>query len=308
MKKLKTVIFTLPFCASIFFLIFMKDIATAGALYGAQLCYRVVIPAIFPFTVLTKFFFNSGMCDRLAQILHKPFKYIFGISGNGAAVVLLSLISGYPVCTSLSSDLYESGKISRDEALALISYTNNATPSFIIGYIGISVLSDSSKGIFIYICVILSALIYGIMCSKKLKSNVFRSCYGNSKKDLPSAFVSAVTSGCNSAISICGFIIIFSVIGSALKLLPKPISSVLLLLSELTVGIGSSGITEIISNERLLTSVICAAVSLSGMCVLCQVRACMSENFKICAYIKGKSVQSLICFALSFCFFPLFFN
>ncbi len=297
----------LPFCAAVFFLIFMKETAVSGALYGLELCCRIVIPAIFPFTVLTKFFFNSGMCHRLSQLLRKPFGYIFGVSGNGAAVILLSLISGYPVCTSICSDLYSQGKISKSEALSLISYTNNATPSFIIGYIGMAMLQSREKGIFMYLCVILSALAYGIIVSKDLKKDHMITPQAKENTSLATAFVTSVTSGCSSAVNICGFVIVFSVIGSAIKLLPSQISSVLLLLSELTVGVGSAEILTVFSEERLLFSVLCSAVSFSGLCVMCQVRSCLYSDMHMGTYIKGKILQALLSFIISFCFFPVFF-
>ncbi len=307
MKNVKTLVLSMPFVAAVFFLIFMKDSATEGALNGLRLCGNVVLPAIFPFTVLTKFFFSSGMCDRISEWLRKPFGYVFGVSGESASVILLSLVGGYPVCTSLATELYTENKISRTEAEALIAYTNNATPSFIIGYIGCSVLQNRAKGILMYVCIISSALLYGVLTSKKLRIHRRAAILPPLGKNISECFVNSVVASCRSTVNVCGFIIVFSVIASAVKLLPCPISALLLLLCELTVGVESCTAMSVFFSQRVLFSLVCSFVSLSGLCVLFQVRSCCDTSFSTVPYIKGKLFQGIFSYIISFFLFPVFF-
>ncbi len=306
MKNIKTLILSVPFAASVFFLICMREHAIQGALYGLQLCGRVIIPSVFPFMVLTRFFFSSGMCSRVCSMLEKPFGYVFGVSGEGASVVLLGLISGYPVCTHLTASLYGEKKIGISQAQALISYTNNATPAFIIGYIGSGILGDRDKGVLMYVCIVLSALTYGILTSKKIKNEPAVQSIPQ-KYDLSRAFTESVSAGSLAALSVCGFIIVFSVISSALALLPEPAASISMLLCELTVGVERSSVLSALLSPRLYFSVLCGAVSLSGGCVLFQVRSACCDICSIKPYIMGKSIQAIFSFFISYALFPLFF-
>ncbi len=305
MKNIRSVVFALPFCVCIFFLISMRDIASQGALHGLHLCRDVILPSIFPFMVVSRFFFSSGACASLGKVLQKPFSRGFGVGANGAGIILLGLVGGYPICASVAYDMYKKGIIGRSGASALIKYTNNASPSFIIGYIGSGILHDSGMGVLLYLCICASSLIYGAVFARVGEREYTAA---QTRTSLSEYFVNSVTSSCTSVIFVCGFIVIFSVIASAVEILPAPISTLSVLLCELTVGIG--GVCELAHfiPHTLLFGVICAAVSFSGICVMCQVSAASGGICKISEYIKAKSVQAVIAFALGVIFFPLIFN
>ena len=56
---------------------------------GLTLCARTVIPALFPFMVLSELLVRSGAGEALGRIFSRPMRYIFGLSGAGSTAVVL---------------------------------------------------------------------------------------------------------------------------------------------------------------------------------------------------------------------------
>ena len=84
----------------------------------------------------------------LGKIFNPFMLPVFGINGNGASAFILGVLCGYPIGAKTAVDLYKNSYISKKEAENLICFSNNSGPLFIIGALGIGMLSSKSAGIF----------------------------------------------------------------------------------------------------------------------------------------------------------------
>ncbi len=146
----------------IILLIIYPDIVINSALSALSTCLNVLFPTLFPFFVLSKIFIKSGGAFMLGKFLNPLMRPLLGINGSGASAFILGVICGYPVGAKTAVDLYNQSYITKKEAENLICFCNNSGPLFIIGALGIGMLSSKSAGLFLYAVHILSAITLGI--------------------------------------------------------------------------------------------------------------------------------------------------
>ena len=122
-----------------------------------------VLPALFPFfvfsSILTKLQVFSAIGNKLTGFMEK----IFHCPGVSGIIYLFSIISGYPVGAKITSQMYLSGEINRDEVVRINSFTSTSGPLFIIGSVGVGMFVNHVVGIIMLISHILGAFCNGIL-------------------------------------------------------------------------------------------------------------------------------------------------
>ena len=64
---------------------------------GLSLCARSVVPALFPFFVVSGLFTSLGFAEGMGRRLTPAAALLFRVSGAGASAFFLGLLGGYPV-------------------------------------------------------------------------------------------------------------------------------------------------------------------------------------------------------------------
>lgn len=293
-KYTAAVVLTLFFTA---YLLIFGGAAREAAKGGLDVCFDVILTAVFPFSVASKLLISSGVCGFLGKTAAKPLARLLGLSPSGAGVFLLGLVGGYPTGASGAAELYRSGLISKSEAEVVISYSNNATPAFMINYIGL-LIGSKRLGLIFYTVNICAALIWALFLRKKTGPE-----YKTVSKPLDFSFISAVKSCGGQILNVCFFIIVFAVISSVFSLLPPPFSSVFRGFTELTTGAAVLSGADL--PARITASLICAASSFSGLCVASQViSVSRGAGIGVKYYVCGKIFQSVISFFAVFILYP----
>lgn len=146
------------------------EVYITSCLNGIMVWATVVLPALLPFMFFTKTLTELGVADILASKF-KLFPKIFKVPSLAIYVFILSILSGYPVGAKIVADLYESGAISKEEAYKITTFTSNSGPMFILGSVGIGMLTSRKLGIIILISHILGALINGLIYRNHKEKN-----------------------------------------------------------------------------------------------------------------------------------------
>lgn len=118
---------------SLLFMIFHADLVTKGAAAGLLLWYSAVVPALFPFMVLSSVLSGSGGISWLMQ----PFTVVFrfcGLSADGWYVLLTGLLCGCPMGAKTCADFLAEGRLSSSEAKFLFALCNHPSPMFLAGF------------------------------------------------------------------------------------------------------------------------------------------------------------------------------
>lgn len=129
----------------------------AACAEGIALWAKVVLPALFPFLVLTAWIARSGMADGLGRKLSPPLRRC-GLPAASAGAFLLSIVSGYPVGSRVVADLQRRGEIGRADAEKLSILCSTSGPMFILGSVGNAMFGGGKAG-----AVLLTAHLFGVL-------------------------------------------------------------------------------------------------------------------------------------------------
>ena len=292
---------------------------------GLVLCYNIIVPSLFPFFVLSSLVIETGVSRYLGRACERVMRPLFNVSGDCAAAFGLGFIGGYPVGAKTVIALYESGACTKSEAERLLSFCNNSGPAFIFGVVGAGVFGSSKIALLLYLAHTAASIIVGIAFRGWGERGMPRTAIGSSAvaprsaKTFPAAFSVSVASSFASTLSICGFVIFFTVfikllfisgaipglashLGTALSpagLTPQWAERLLIGLVEL-----SSGVWTLRGAAGTITgSVAMAAFMLgwAGLSVHSQVLSFIGESgLSVKTYLLGKLAQALISAALIF--------
>lgn len=285
--------------------------SAAAVTSGLSLCAQIIIPALFPFFILSALVIDLGLSQQLGRALGWLMSPLFRLNGNCATALVLGFVGGYPVGAKTALSLYESGQCSPTEAQRMLAFCNNSGPAFILGVIGAGLFQNPSIAFLIYLSHLLACVTVGILFrfyQKDQGPSTAPLAKITKKKFLPS-FLSAVTSATQSTLHICGFILCFSVIirllqiTSILPTLGQAIESLLSLPQNygaalLTGALElSSGVAVVPQNSSLSGQIALVSFLLgwAGLSIHCQVLAFLIPSDLSCkTYLLGNFLQGLL--------------
>ena len=302
---------------SFLFLLLRSDVAVDYMKNGLKLCANTVIPSLFPFMVVSSLLVSSGVGIRLCRPLSLPARLIFGVGEGGACAFLLGAICGFPVGTVVACSMYDKGLTSKKETERALTFCNNPGSAFVISAVGASLFGSVRVGGILYACVIISAVITGVIMrlfhkiddrTATTRSNLIKASLGGDS-DGVSLFLDAIRSSALSMLTVCAMVAFFSsIIGcvgatlSALGVKELPIAA-LFGLCEM-----SSGVSALSDLQSTLALPLCAAaLGWSGLSVHCQVMAIAGgRGLSFKPYFTAKAMQGVVCGALAWACTRLF--
>ena len=189
-----------------------------GVSNGLKVCETAVIPALFPFMVLSDFLVRSKLSEVIGNALAPVTKALFRLPGCAGCAVLMSMAGGYPVGAKMTAQLLENGDISCNQGKRMMLFCVNSGPAFVIGTVGTVIFSSRKAGIILYVSLVVSALIMGIV-SRFFDSSSPQIKQKNITFDAK-VISKSVTEAMNATLGICAWILIFSCVGPIVDSLP----------------------------------------------------------------------------------------
>ena len=296
MKKYRN--FILLTIVSIFIIIFILFSGTVVHSIKSSLimCYNSIIPALFPFFIL------CGFLVRIISYMRVPVPLLAFAS---------SQVSGFPSGIKTVCELYDSGAIDKKTASKMLLFTANASPAYLISFIGFSVIGLQQIGLILLLAQfsvsLLIAIISGGLTGKSSPSK-------NAYFDITSAACQSISSAVTSCLNICGYIIFFAIIADILEklnffsflsdiitFLPENIShSILLGLIEISKG---AVMLDFSQNYILSLIAISIIIGFSGLSIIMQ---CVSFAVKYKLPSKNIIFGKLLYACLMPCFAVLY--
>ena len=282
--------------------------AMEGAKTGLTLCFNVIIPSLFPFFVLSSLLVELGLAAYLGRALEPVMRPLFRVNGACATAVALGFVGGYPVGARTALSLYEKGLCSKTEAERLLAFCNNSGPAFILGVVGAGVFASSRVGLLLYLVHALASLLVGLLFRfyGREEGSARRGGTHVESGRFTSAFTGSVTRSFQSTLSICAFVVFFSVVitllsrfgilaalAHGLSALCAPFGLTEAWASRLLTGLLeiSSGVWSLSGSGTLAGRVSMAAFMLgwAGISVHCQVLSFLSDSgLSVRTYLLGK--------------------
>jgi sporulation integral membrane protein YlbJ len=291
--------------------------------YKGVLLWAVsVMPSLLPYFFLTAILTKTNCLTSVFCKFSKITEKLFRLGGISCYAFFMSVLSGYPVGSKLTADLYQNDLIGKGEASRLSLLCSTSGPLFIIGAVGVSMLNSKVVGFIIYVAHVLSAvvtaLIFRNVYEPPIKSNRLLK---SDKSD--NLLYDAVYSSVISVLVVGGFVAVFYVISEILLdfNILYPINFLIdLILKPLSNGGESLGVTlgliEFTKGAKMLSSLTLTPLTVSlisfiitfgGVSVIMQSLAFLKKaRVKTSFFVLGKLVQGIVSFILCFAFCLVF--
>lgn len=285
----------------IYVLLIYPDLAITASKDGLYLSAVNVLPAIFPFMVISKYLMYSGIAAKISEKTDFIFKKLFNFPRGGSFPFIIGIISGYPIGAYTLGSLTKSKTISRENASHMIGFCNNASPVFIIGTIGICILNNERLGYFLYLVHIISAIITALLKRTSYVPQLSKQSNGNKT---PFAFTKSVTDSCIACLCVTGYIMFFCVISEIIcKLLPLGNFSRGIICSLAEISSGIKYLASLNISHQLKLALISFFLGFSGLSVFFQASAGTEDTgIDMNEYIKTKIIFGIVAFVITYIF------
>lgn len=276
--------------AALLALLLCPDTAAESAREGLSLCAEMLVPSLFPFFIISGLLRRMGLPGVLGRMLEPLTARLFGLSGAGAAALLLGLTGGYPLGAKAVADLVRDGAMDTGEAERAVCFCNNTGPAFLVGAAGTGVFHDRKLGMLLYLTHIAAALILGLLLAPRHTERISRERTTVRSLSVGAALPDAVREAVDAMLTVCGFAVLFSVLtglaesagllgtataflAGAFGTLPQFIRALLTGVLELGSGIGAMrGLPPTKQNAALAAFLI----GFGGVSVHCQTAAMLA--------------------------------
>ena len=288
------------------------EIAMEYMSQGLRLCAKTVIPALFPFMVISELIVSGGIGAWLIRPIAPICKKIFRLPEAGCCAVLLGMLCGFPVGIRCAISALDAGRLTREDVQRVLLFSTNPSTAFLINAVGVSLWGNKRFGLRLCAVVMISQLTVGLLfthvfCRKK--AILSADCtHGTPSLNTNAVklFTQAVSSSCFGILLVCAYVIFFSALAGTLHLTldqlhaSSGLKTVVFCLLELSGGVNAASGLSIPSVAALL----CAfAAGWSGFSVHCQLLAiCDGHGLKFHSYFLAKLLQGTVCVLLFWLF------
>lgn len=193
-------------------LLLQPDAAAQAAKTGLLLCGNLVVPALFPFFILSSLLVSTGGAAQLGRLLAGGMGHLFHQEGASASALVLGFLGGYPVGAKTVCALYDEGLCDRSQAEHLLMFCNNSGPAFILGAAGSAIFHSASIGFLLLAIQILSALLIGVLFRPKTKPDRQKRPQTAALPPFSRCLTESVQQAANATVNICAFVIFFNVV------------------------------------------------------------------------------------------------
>lgn len=268
--------------------------ASAGAVQGLHACGQIILPAVFPFLVLSCCVAGSAAGQGAGWLLGGVAARCYRLPPQAAPALLMSWIGGYPAGAKVLAEYAEQGIISQEDAAYGATVCINSGPAFMVGVVGSGIFGSVWLGLFLFLSQLAAGLlvarVMAVLCHRPPRRG--RTAVGAvQQQNTAVLLVRAVRSAAGSAVTICAFVILLSALCRALfacgvlAILARGCSAVLALspgaaeclltgMLEICAGCAAAGGISPAEAARILPFLL----SLGGISVCCQVAACFGEQ------------------------------
>lgn len=295
----------------LYMLLFPKKVL-ADSLAGLDLWFHTVLPSLLPFMILSNVLIGANVVSQLMRPFSGFFRHVLGLSPEGGYAWLLGLFCGFPMGARLTGDMYRQHRISREEAVYLLTFANQSSPMFLSTYVVLHGLGDSTLTLPVFVIFYASAFLTSLVF--RIRSRRFGLPPSKPKKEVPeqtsygNLLDTSIMNGFEIITRLGGYIILFSILAGIVLQLPAPLRTAAPFLSgltEITTGIHTISGTTLPLQVKFTAIVCCTAFG--GFSTVAQT-SCMlnGTGLSIFTYLKGKLVNAAVAGLLCLFVFVVF--
>lgn len=275
---------------------------------GLLLCARTMIPTLFPFMVIAELLVVSGGGERLAGVIAKPLRRLFGLSNCGVCALALGWLCGFPVGSRAAVGYYRQGRITRRELNHVICFCNVPSTAFLVSAVGVCLFGSDLVGWCLVGLSLTSAAVIGVVFRRwlpqwredadatrlaQISTNAAQA--PKRKGQLLSRSISLAATG---MLNVCATIVLFSALMGSVSAvtaglaLPEILRVSLFGTLEITTGVCEASLLD--SSHAL--SLCAAFVGWAGLSVHCQIfSSCDDAPVSVTWFWLSRLLQAMLC-------------
>lgn len=280
----------------LFILLLFPEAAALGSKNGLLLWAGILVPSLFPFSVL------SSLVRRTMQ--GKPYHYLLLAAG---------ILSGYPIGAKIAGELYRDGSLTKKKALFFAGFTNNPSPMFVLYFVAGNLLQLGRERYLFYALVLLSSFA-GSLCLALITSHK-----DTSNGELPPARTAVprdtlpfsriideeISASALLLIKVGGYIMLFSIFTALMQqldIVPYSLRLLACSLLEVTTGTAMLSAAPLSANIKIILCL--AATAFGGLSAAAQANSVLQNTgLSICSYLCMKLLGGLFALLFGFALF-----
>ena len=258
-----------------------------------------MVPALFPFMILTTLMIRQNMTDVFASFLSPVLGRLYRLPANGIYCIVSGFLCGFPIGAKTIAELYSQNKLSSKQAELLLGFCNNIGPVYFISFLLPAIgLTDKKMLPFFLFGMYGIPLLYGlILCRISIRKEISYSETKLISMEKPVSFLDSLDIAIHSAINgitvLGGYMILFNTLNilpltcSKFSILPDSFISFTSCLIEITGGIITYG--------KSIPIFILCILPLGGVCCILQTYSMIKHtNLSMKKYLIHKLAQTLL--------------
>lgn len=288
-----------------------------AAISGALLFFYKVFPSLFSFLVVSNIILSYDGVYIYSKVLGSTICKPFKLPRSCSFVLIISVLCGYPLGAKYACDLYERNIIDLRTCERLLNIASNASPLFMLGSVGISMLKSSHIGYILLISNLLSCIVMGLLIPSKIanKKDVPEKNHIFPNMNIGNVLKNSVENSIKTCLSIGGFVTAYSVVNSMIQanylfnVIVTQISNIFHISKDIVEG-SILGIVEMTNGCSLISSsnapiitkiaIVSFLFTFSGLSIISQVYSFTYKlDISMKKYALRKVLQGLLCSLIS---------
>lgn len=275
------------------------DVLKAGILQGIKLSVTTIVPAVFPFLIITDILLATGAGN--ISLFAKAFSKILRISPKAAFPFLCGNLCGFPLGAKLLGDEYSRGNISKEDLECAVGISNNPSIAFTVSAVGMGMRGNLIEGLLLFASVLLATVSIGVVFRpRRMKNQIFE--HNTEQKINISA---SIKNAGFTALGISSYIIFFSFCISAISIFLESEILIAIVASVLEVGSAASLLTKAPFDPAISFALTAFALGFSGISVHLQAFSFLPDEVSRKKYVLLKLCEGLGAAVLAFLFYKL---
>ncbi len=202
-------------------LIFSKNAMDYAAL-GLTLWFQNMVPALFPFMVISSLIIRLELIPYIVSLLHPVLKVLFHTNKYCEYAIIMGFLCGYPMGAVIVRDLLSQNKISVKEVDYLLTFCNNIGPAFFCTMV--LPIFEKKYHLLLLFCMYGIPLLYGIISRRfyhfETEKDEITDAITSGEEKFAKAFSEAINSAVSSVLFLGGCMIFFNMLRFIPDLLP----------------------------------------------------------------------------------------
>lgn len=210
----------------------------AGIKKGILFCLEALVPSLFLFMALSAFTIRSGAVLTASRPFRRLSRVLFGLDESGFAVILLSMLGGYPVGARCIAMMAQRGTMSDAQARKAAAIAVCAGPGFLMNYVGGALLQNRRAGGILLCAEITGVLVTGFITGRLLRCEPTSCSPAIAKVSGENLLIDAVKDASAATFQMCSMVVVCTAITEIIAVISptKEMTDILSALTEITEG------------------------------------------------------------------------